>query len=1221
MNRIFLLVIGVLVFNVSAIIAQTNVSAGLVFGKWTLAGSPYMILGSLQIPKDSTLVIDPGVKVDFRGPYKLAVQGRLLAIGTLTDSILFTTSIPPDTTPPNPTPHEDSTHWRGIVFDNTAITNDTSKIIFCKVQSVKGSSITSCQGGISFNNYSKAVISRSTISNCSGVYYGGGIYCYNGGSPTITYNIIANNPAYGIYCDYGCNSIIAYNIISNNSGTSTGPLTPGGGIYCAYSNANIFNNIITNNSGMNGGGISCNSYSIPLIYNNVICNNTASTGGGLYFKNTNTNINPSLYNNIIWGNTASNGGSQVYLGDEENDPNFFNCDIQGGSAAFALNGTIYTGTYQNNINSNPLFVAPSGGSGAGYNGVTANWSLQMNSPCIDSGYITGNYPATDMAGNPRVNVCRIDIGAYEYQNGIPLAVSLNIAQKILCNGANTGRVTSFPSGGSSPYKYLWSRGDTTSDVNGLTAGTYSVIITEKNGCSISKSITLTQPPPIAVEAGTDKSTICDASVQLEAQPKWITLNIDSGSNTQFTSVYFTSEDTGFVVGTNGALLKTTNGGAAWTVVQNITYNNSHSVYFINSKTGFVVGDYGVIVKTIDGGLNWTTSQASGSSYNLNEVFFTDANTGYAVGTSGKIIKTIDGGLNWTSQSSGTSANLNSVYFSDASNGFAVGNNGVIVKTNNGGTSWSVQTISSVAFINSVYFTGPNTGYAVGNGNSTNGTVLKTIDGGTTWTAQSTQSISMGAVLRSVYFTDPNTGYIVGGNGNSNATIMKTTNAGVSWTSLSSATTNDLLSVHFPKAQTGYAVGSNGTILKLSVNATYKWTPASGLNNTDIQNPVANVTSDKKYVVTLTTPAGCVASDSIAIHINPLTVDAGTNRTLLCGGSVKIDSITSNYTGKLKYQWSPKAGLDNDTVPSPVVRISGQKNYTLVVTTLNGCTASDSVSVGTVPMQAHDICIVSVDSSNKNILVWNKPLSSSIASFYIYRETNVTNVYQKIGTVNYNSLSIFVDTGSFPDVQSNKYKISIKDTCGLESDISTYHKTMHLSINQGTGNTWNLIWEAYEGFTVSTYNVYRGTNKNNLQFIGTSSGSNTQYTDVTAPAGYVFYQVEVLSSNTCNPSKTYNSSRSNISTNKPVGIEERTTSSDLFSVFPNPSSTSFTLCLNRNNIKESIVNIYNITGALVKTERLIQHKQEINIANLSSGIYVLEVRSDEISGKQKLLIEK
>ena len=65
--------------------SSTPVSSGTVSGHWTLAGSPYLIQGSIYIPQDSILLIDPGVTVNFQTsftPY-LLVQGQLLAMGAV----------------------------------------------------------------------------------------------------------------------------------------------------------------------------------------------------------------------------------------------------------------------------------------------------------------------------------------------------------------------------------------------------------------------------------------------------------------------------------------------------------------------------------------------------------------------------------------------------------------------------------------------------------------------------------------------------------------------------------------------------------------------------------------------------------------------------------------------------------------------------------------------------------------------------------------------------------------------------------------------------------------------------------------------------------------------------------------------------------------------------------------------------------------------------------
>jgi len=282
-----------------------------------------------------------------------------------------------------------------------------------------------------------------------------------------------------------------------------------------------------------------------------------------------------------------------------------------------------------------------------------------------------------------------------------------------------------------------------------------------------------------------------------------------------------------------------------------------------------------------------------------------------------------------------------------------------------------------------------------------------------------------------------------------------------------------------------------------------------------------------------------------------------------------------------------------------------------------------------------IGIVSVNTSNKNMVVWNKPVSTSIESYYVYRETTVSNVYEKIGAVPYDSLSVFVDIQSAPNVKSNKYKLSIFDRNGQESALSDAHKTMHLTINKGQNNTWNLIWEAYEGFNVSTYNIYRGTGANALSFVDATSGSSTQYSDLSVPAGDVYYQMEVISPNLVSPSKapvsiqkskdsgnatasslvSYNSSRSNVATNVVSGIPEFGTENSSIKLYPNP-------VLNELRIEydgETSFEIVNLMGQVVLNGNLNKNTI-VQTSTLSSGVYLIKVRSGNSFEYKKIIKE-
>ena len=156
---------------------------------------------------------------------------------------------------------------------------------------------------------------------------------------------------------------------------------------------------------------------------------------------------------------------------------------------------------------------------------------------------------------------------------------------------------------------------------------------------------------------------------------------------------FTDVNTATVVGWNGTILRTTNGGTTWTSQSSGTTNFLYSVSFIDANTGVAVGHDGTILRTTDGGANWL-SQTSGTTISLVDVSFIDVNTGTVVGGGwdypnqyNVILRTTNGGTTWTSQSSGTTKILYGVSFTDANTGAAVGEWGTIIHTTNGGVTF------------------------------------------------------------------------------------------------------------------------------------------------------------------------------------------------------------------------------------------------------------------------------------------------------------------------------------------------------------------------------------------------------------------------------------------------------------------------------------------------------------------------------------------------------
>ena len=77
--------------NTASVGTGTTVNAGAVSGHWTLAGSPYKVFGDINVPKGSSLTIDPGVEVQFQAAYIFYIYGGIQAVGTSGQRIKFTT--------------------------------------------------------------------------------------------------------------------------------------------------------------------------------------------------------------------------------------------------------------------------------------------------------------------------------------------------------------------------------------------------------------------------------------------------------------------------------------------------------------------------------------------------------------------------------------------------------------------------------------------------------------------------------------------------------------------------------------------------------------------------------------------------------------------------------------------------------------------------------------------------------------------------------------------------------------------------------------------------------------------------------------------------------------------------------------------------------------------------------------------------------------------------
>ncbi len=428
-----------------------------------------------------------------------------------------------------------------------------------------------------------------------------------------------------------------------------------------------------------------------------------------------------------------------------------------------------------------------------------------------------------------------------------------------------------------------------------------------------------------------------------------------------------------------------------------------------------------------------------------------------------------------------------------------------------------------------------------------------------------------------------------------------------------------------------------TVAPIDNASSYTWTLPTGATGTSTTNTIAVKFTKDAVSGSISVKGHNDCGDgqvaTLPVTVNQSPVFTVSDKTVFCAESFTLAS-SSDFVGSenLKFKWTPSTGLNNDTIANPTASVTNNITYTVAVTTPNGCTTTGEVNVKIKPMEQPRIGIVGVNSSNKNIVVWNKPTTSGIDAYSIYRETTVSDVYEKVGSVPYSDLSVFTDNSSNPTVKSNKYKLSIVDKSGLETQLSDPHKTMHLTINKGQNNTWNLIWEPYTGFNVLTYNIYRGSSATSLNFIDATSGSSTQFNDVNAPSGDVYYQLEVISPALVYPSQlksasqkitdaensvavSYNSSRSNVASNISSAINDPNAESENIHVYPNPAKDQFRIdCANGSTFE-----IRNLMGQLIYTGNL-NISNVVRTSDFKSGIYLIQLNTGKSNEFKKVIIE-
>ncbi|MDX1652309.1 MAG: PKD domain-containing protein [Brumimicrobium sp.] len=413
--------------------------------------------------------------------------------------------------------------------------------------------------------------------------------------------------------------------------------------------------------------------------------------------------------------------------------------------------------------------------------------------------------------------------------------------------------------------------------------------------------------------------------------------------------------------------------------------------------------------------------------------------------------------------------------------------------------------------------------------------------------------------------------------------------------------------------------------------TYQWS-----NNFTTQNLI-NISAGF-YDVVVTDAKGCTASKSFNVtYLNSPYVSVDRIKKTNCGHSDGVIEITPSPSfGEqiTSILWSNGSySEDMYNLPAGV--------YRCVINQTNGCNSEFEWKVELRKPPRPDICIVTVDTStNTNLLVWEKGVTNpfDIEYYKIYRETANIGQFQVIDTVHYSNISVFNDVVASPAVRSWRYRISAVNTCGVESNLSVPHKTIHLTLKDLAGTQKRVTWDNYQGFQYSSYDLLRYTDDTGWEVIVDDKPYQSLPLEFDTPPSTngLNYMVEVippggLCTATFGKAQDYNSSRSNKprsdfnpgdGTGDPSnGLAKFENENFAVALYPNPSDGQFEVAINDNTPFSPLnMRILDLNGKEVYFSTVSNGVNYISLNNLQSGMYFVEISDDTSSENLRIVIK-
>lgn len=260
-------------------------------------------------------------------------------------------------------------------------------------------------------------------------------------------------------------------------------------------------------------------------------------GSSGHYQGTSTSFAPQQPSYVSWwakSNNVTNATAYFVIGDA-------NCGNGNNGIMFCY---MYQGTFRF-AGSTSLTPSCAANTWYFFELRNINFTTQTFDIWIDGNLVAANATfrnsATEMS---RIHIYNFQAGTGWWDDVVVGGVQLNISASgndALCAGDSTGSAAVTVNSGTPGYNYLWSTGSTSASISGLAAGSYSVVVTDTNGCLDSATVAISEPTQI-----TDSVAITDALCNGNADG--LAMVSASGGTPGYTYLWSTGDTTGMVSG-------------------------------------------------------------------------------------------------------------------------------------------------------------------------------------------------------------------------------------------------------------------------------------------------------------------------------------------------------------------------------------------------------------------------------------------------------------------------------------------------------------------------------------------------------------------------------------------------------------------------------------------------------------------------------------------------